>query len=177
MRLRLCSRSAWWGSRVPSSISESVGDVLDRPNLAAACQTMGVGGGTACSGNLRSQATAAGVGTVRNGLRASMGRMLRRLSRHTGVSPPPTWPTGEWSDVRQGFRTATPATNRGKRWDSAALGECESRFLNVAIRSVNRKVQGSNPCSGAKSELETEAALEASVGDYNNATTTLQQPL
>src|ERR1035437_9555797 len=32
-----------------------------------------------------------------------------------------------------------------------ALREYESRFLNSPDRSVNRKVQGSNPCSGANS--------------------------
>ena len=36
-----------------------------------------------------------------------------------------------------------------KPWNMAALSEFESRFLNGANRSVNRKVQGSNPCSGA----------------------------
>jgi hypothetical protein len=75
------------------------------------------------------------------------------------------------------LRTATPVANGANRRHSAALSEFEPPFLNGVQRSVNRKVQGSNPCSGAKSELETEAALEASVGDYNNATTTLQQPL
>ena len=33
--------------------------------------------------------------------------------------------------------------------NSAALGEFEPPFLNVMQGSVNRKVQGSNPCPGA----------------------------
>jgi len=52
------------------------------------------------------------------------------------------------------FRTATPAINRGKRRHSAALSEFRPLFLNGMQRSVNRKVQGSNPWSGAKTELE-----------------------
>jgi hypothetical protein len=43
-------------------------------------------------------------------------------------------------------------TNRGKWWYSAALSEFKPLFLNGAQRSVNRKVQGSNPCPGAKFE-------------------------
>src|SRR6266849_2431532 len=46
--------------------------------------------------------------------------------------------------------TATAAVNRGKRRHSAALSEFEAPRLNGAQRSVNRKVQGSNPWSGAK---------------------------
>ena len=45
--------------------------------------------------------------------------------------------------------------NRGKRRYPAPLHEYESRFLIHPGRSVNRKVQGSNPCSGAKSEFES----------------------
>ena len=52
-------------------------------------------------------------------------------------------------------RTATPAINDGKWRHSAALSEIRAVFLNGAQRSVNRKVQGSNPWSGAKPELET----------------------
>src|SRR5712664_4063995 len=48
------------------------------------------------------------------------------------------------------LRTATPVINRGKWWYSAALSEFRPPFLNGAQRSVNRKVQGSNPCPGAK---------------------------
>jgi hypothetical protein len=50
-------------------------------------------------------------------------------------------------------RTATPALN-GVKWRVLVLvGELEVLFLNGAQRSVNRKVQGSNPCPGAKTEL------------------------
>src|SRR5689334_4349507 len=39
----------------------------------------------------------------------------------------------------------------GATWrHSAAIGEYDSRFLNGQRRSVNRKVQGSSPCPGAK---------------------------
>jgi hypothetical protein len=41
-----------------------------------------------------------------------------------------------------------------KPWQEAARSEFEQVLLNGAQRSVNRKVQGSNPCSGAKTELE-----------------------
>ena len=47
------------------------------------------------------------------------------------------------------FRTATPAINGGKQRHWAALSEFGPAFLNGVQRSVNRKVQGSNPCSGA----------------------------
>ncbi len=46
-------------------------------------------------------------------------------------------------------RTATPAINHGKWRHSAARGEFEPPILNGLLRSVNRKVQGSNPWSGA----------------------------
>jgi hypothetical protein len=52
------------------------------------------------------------------------------------------------------IRTATPATSCANCCHSAVLGEYESPFLNVVHRSVNRKVQGSNPCSGAKSDVQ-----------------------
>jgi len=55
---------------------------------------------------------------------------------------------------RDRIRTATRAINRVKGRYSAVLNEYGMAFLNVPIRSVNRKVQGSNPCSGAKFELE-----------------------
>jgi len=48
------------------------------------------------------------------------------------------------------FRTATPVINRAKRRHSVALSELGTSFLNGAQRAVNRKVQGSNPWSGAK---------------------------
>ena len=49
----------------------------------------------------------------------------------------------------EGARTATPAINDGKWRHSAALSEFGPLFLNGEHRSVNRKVQGSNPWSGA----------------------------
>ena len=49
------------------------------------------------------------------------------------------------------LHTATPVINRGKWWSPAALSEFRSLILNGMQRSVNRKVQGSNPCPGAKS--------------------------
>ncbi len=52
-------------------------------------------------------------------------------------------------------RTATPVINHSKRRHSAALSEFEPQFLNGEQRSVNRKVQGSNPWSGAKSEFDS----------------------
>ncbi len=45
--------------------------------------------------------------------------------------------------------------NRAGWCHSAALDELEPIFLNGAQRSVNRKVQGSNPCSGAKTHAST----------------------
>ena len=36
-----------------------------------------------------------------------------------------------------------------------SLTELRAPFPNGLQRSVNRKVQGSNPCSGAKSELKS----------------------
>jgi hypothetical protein len=51
------------------------------------------------------------------------------------------------------FRTATLVANRANWWYSLPLGEFGILFMNGAQRSVNRKVQGSNPCPGAKTEL------------------------
>ncbi len=51
------------------------------------------------------------------------------------------------------FRTATPLINRAKRRHSVALSELGTSFLNAAQRAVYRKVQGSNPWSGAISQL------------------------
>ncbi len=53
-------------------------------------------------------------------------------------------------------RTATPAINDGKWRHSAALSEIRAVFLNGEQRSVNRKVQGSNPWSGANCKFETD---------------------
>jgi hypothetical protein len=52
---------------------------------------------------------------------------------------------------------ATPATNRAKWWYSAALSEFESPLLNGPQLSVNRKVQGSNPWSGASLQFGPDA--------------------
>jgi len=52
------------------------------------------------------------------------------------------------------LRTATPAISRANWWCSAARSEYATLFLNGPQRSVNRKVQGSNPCPGAKSEYK-----------------------
>ena len=51
-------------------------------------------------------------------------------------------------------RTATPAANHDTKGHSAALSEFGSRALNERQRAVNRKVQGSNPCSGVKSSVK-----------------------
>jgi hypothetical protein len=50
-----------------------------------------------------------------------------------------------------------------------ALSEFEPLFLNGVQRSVNRKVQGSNPWSGAKSEYEFRLQV-------NYLLTAVQQP-
>ena len=55
---------------------------------------------------------------------------------------------------RQDRRTATPMANHGIRRHSATLGEFESQILNGRRRSVNRKVQGSSPCPGAKLRIQ-----------------------
>jgi hypothetical protein len=47
------------------------------------------------------------------------------------------------------IRTATPLVNPANWCHSTAHGEFASQFLNGVQRSFNRKVQGSNPCSGA----------------------------
>src|SRR5450759_831015 len=60
------------------------------------------------------------------------------------------------------FHTATPALNGANWWQSALLSVFRVPFLNVAQRSVNRKVQGSNPCPGAKSDLESCLAADLS---------------
>ncbi len=53
------------------------------------------------------------------------------------------------------FRTATPVINRAKGRHSVALSEFEPPFLNGMQRSVNRKVQGSNPWSGANCKFDS----------------------
>src|SRR2546430_9233566 len=76
---------------------------------------------------------------------------------------------GERRDLRAGIcpatiRTATRVINRGKRWYSAALTEFVPQFLNRLQRSVNRKVQGSNPCPGANLNSNSQA-LRRSTSD------------
>jgi len=68
--------------------------------------------------------------------------------------------TSAWPRFGQGAllqiprRTATPLANHDIWRHSTARREHEALFLNGPQRSVNRKVQGSNPWSGAKSEYE-----------------------
>ena len=54
------------------------------------------------------------------------------------------------SSVKAHSRTATPALNSDIWRHSAALDEFAPPFMNGRRRSVNRKVQGSSPCPGAK---------------------------
>ena len=70
------------------------------------------------------------------------------------------------------LRTATPMTNSGNWRYSAALGEFTTSFLNGAQRSVNRKVQGSNPWSGAKSEYKNRLWAPRVRSYYSNRTAT-----
>jgi hypothetical protein len=70
------------------------------------------------------------------------------------------------------FHTATPVINPGKWWYSAALGEFRTPFLNGLQRSVNRKVQGSNPCPGAKSEYESPTGCDRLVVACSNRVAT-----
>ncbi len=64
------------------------------------------------------------------------------------------------------LRTATPVANGGNWRYSAARSEFESLVLNGVQRSVNRKVQVSNPWSGAKSELETDPMAREGFNSY-----------
>ena len=66
------------------------------------------------------------------------------VASQEGISQARIWP----------FRTATPVINNGKWCYSVALSEFAPAFLNGAQRSVNRKVQGSNPCPGANCKFE-----------------------
>lgn len=74
-------------------------------------------------------------------------------------------------------RTATPVKNDAKRRLSAALSEFKSLVLNGRRRSVNRKVQGSNPCSGANLEFEWPLCGGCHGLTYYNRTTTALQPM
>src|SRR5260370_29228163 len=62
------------------------------------------------------------------------------------------------------FRTATAAIDRGKPRHAAALSEFIAVILNGLQQSVNRKVQGSNPWSGAKSKFELRPMLSHCLG-------------
>jgi hypothetical protein len=66
------------------------------------------------------------------------------------------------------FATATRALNGGNRRHWAALSEFESPFLNERQRSVNRKVQGSNPWSGANCIFELASQHRNSEKQYGN---------
>jgi hypothetical protein len=69
------------------------------------------------------------------------------------------WPRGLQNSLRgasyfEPRQYSNARDNHGKRRHSAALSEFEPRFLNGVQRSVNRKVQGSNPWSGANCKFE-----------------------
>ena len=72
------------------------------------------------------------------------------VSPHARPDPstPRDFKTVGGTELAEPFCTATMAANRANRRHSAAPGEFRPAFLNVPHRSVNRKVQGSNPCSG-----------------------------
>jgi len=74
-----------------------------------------------------------------------------------------------------GIHTATPATSGGKSRYSAALGDYGKSFLNGPRRSVNRKVQGSNPWSGANPEYEISVAQGCVVANSSNRIAAVQQ--
>ena len=69
----------------------------------------------------------------------------------------------ETKAVHEPFVAATPATYRDISRHVAALSEFGLRFLNGRRRSVNRKVQGSSPCPGAKFELNSRSAVRRRV--------------
>src|SRR6266851_8633110 len=80
-------------------------------------------------------------------------RQLLRAPRETGA-------TLGCLSPRTRFRTATRALNRGKRRHSAAPSEFELPFSNGVQRAVNRKVQASNPWSGANCKFENRSDTE-----------------
>src|SRR2546425_10496573 len=95
------------------------------------------------------ESTQAGFESVRTSADAA-GRQARGLQNRGG------WRLGSRS--RPSARsTATPVANRGIWRYAAALSEFESPFLNGLQRSVNRKVQGSNPWLGANVMSQVEA--------------------
>jgi len=65
---------------------------------------------------------------------------------------------------------ATRAKDDVKQRSSEPLTEFESRFRTGLGRSVNRKVQGSNPCTGAKSEYELTTRRRAAAPRYISST-------
>jgi hypothetical protein len=71
--------------------------------------------------------------------------------------------------------TAIPYSNAGdKQWEMVILSgtqRIQTPFLNGVQRSVNRKVQGSSPCPGAKSDFKSGASPHAPT----SPTTTAQQ--
>jgi hypothetical protein len=64
----------------------------------------------------------------------------------------------EWPSEEASFDRNAVANGVKGRY-SPALSEFGPQFLNMMQRSVNRKVQGSNPCSGASSKIEIEAQV------------------
>jgi hypothetical protein len=79
----------------------------------------------------------------------SGGAATRTADGEFGDMPVAEWGASANPGLTRPFRTATPAANGDTRRHSAGISEFESLFLNGMQRSVNRKVQGSNPCSGA----------------------------
>ena len=70
------------------------------------------------------------------------------------IRPPKIYES--WRSHQRLIRTATPVPNSASWWHSVLLSEFGTPFLNGAQRSVNRKVQGSNPWSGANCKFEIE---------------------
>ena len=73
------------------------------------------------------------------------------------------------------IRAATRTIKAGKRRHPVVLSEIETPFLNGPQRSVNRKVQGSNPCSGAKSEFDFSPNAWPQAPQCSNGAATVQQ--
>src|ERR1700694_5824573 len=71
------------------------------------------------------------------------------------------------------IRTATGVLKRADWWHSMSLSELTAPFLNGAQRSVNRKVQGSNPCPGAKYKIPILASCQLFV---DGRAAVVQQP-
>src|ERR1700693_6253951 len=75
----------------------------------------------------------------------------------------------------ESLHTAMRLANQGNWRHSTALGGFSGGISNGPQRSVNRKVQGSNPCSGAKSELKSRFKPECSAAKYINRTATVRE--